>query len=76
MEATRPHFDTVHAKFIYDAERQDSVFVEVNPRIWVAAFLMTAAEINLPDRIVRMAMREEVTPAFDYRTDVVTMTSR
>lgn len=76
MEATGPHFGAVHTEFIYDSERQDFVFVEVNPRIWAAALLTTTAGINFPDMIVRMVMGEEVTPVYDYRTDVVTLTSR
>ena len=76
MEATGPHFGAVHTEFIYDAQRHDFVFIEVNPRVWAASFLATAAGINFPDIIVRMVMGEKVIPTHDYHTDVVTLPSR
>ena len=76
MEETGPHVGAVHTEFIYDAARQDFVFIEVNPRIWAAAYLTTASGINFPDMIVRMAMGKKVTPVNEYRTDVITLTSR
>ena len=76
MEATGPHYGSVHTEFIYDSARGDFIFIEVNPRYWAASFLATAAGINFPDIIVRMVMGEDVTPVHDYRTDVVTLTSR
>ena len=76
MAATGPHYGPVNVEFIYDATRGDFVFVEVNPRYWGYSFLATAAGINFPDIVVRMAMGEDVTPATGYRTDIVTLTSR
>ena len=73
MEATGPHYGAVHVEFMYDRGREDFVFIEVNPRYWGAGFLATASGINFPDMVVRMAMGEEVTPASEYRTDVVTL---
>lgn len=73
---TGPWYGPVNAEFLYDAVRQDFVFIEVNPRYWGYSYLATAAGINFPDLTVRLALGEEVTPVFDYRTDVVTMTSR
>ena len=76
IEATGPHYGAVNVEFIYDGKRGDFVFLEVNPRYWGYSFLATAAGINFPDMIVRMAMGEEVMPVRDYRTDIVTLTSR
>ena len=59
MEATGPHYGVVHVEFIFDAKRGDFVFIEVNPRYWGAAYLATAAGINFPDIVVRMAMGED-----------------
>ena len=76
MEATGPHYGAVNVEFIHDATLNDFVFLEVNPRYWGYSFLATAAGINFPDIIVRMVMGEMMTPVCDYRTDVVTLTSR
>ena len=76
MEATGPHYGAVNAEFIHDAARGDFVFVEVNPRYWGYSFLATAAGINFPDIVMHMVMGEDVTPVTEYRTDVVTLTSR
>ena len=76
MEATGPHYGAVNVEFIFDAARADFVFVEVNPRYWGYSFLATAAGINFPDIIIRMAMGEDMIPTTEYRTDVVTLTSR
>ncbi len=76
MEATGPHYGAINVEFIYDAAREDFVFVEVNPRYWGYSFLATAAGINFPDIVIRMAMGENMTSTTEYRTDVVTLTSR
>lgn len=76
MEATGPHYGAVNVEFIYDTAKGDFVFLEVNPRYWGYSFLATAAGINFPDIIVRMVMGERLSPVSEYRTDVVTLTSR
>ena len=76
FEATGPYFGPANAEFIYDSKGGDYVFLEINPRYWGYSYLATAAGINFPDLAVRLALGEDVAPCFDYRTDVVTMTSR
>ena len=76
MEATGPHYGAVNVEFIHDATIEDFVFLEVNPRYWGYSFLATAAGVNFPDIVMRMVMGEEVAPVSEYRTDVVTLTSR
>ena len=76
MEATGPHYGPVNVEFIHDARREDFVFLEVNPRYWGYSYLATAAGINFPDVVVRMIMGEQVAPMNEYRTDIVTLTSR
>ena len=76
FEATGPYFGPVNAEFILDPDRGDFVFVEINPRYWGYSYLATAAGINFPELTVRLALGQDITPDFEYRTDIVTMTSR
>lgn len=76
FEATGPYFGPVNAEFIFDPDRGDFVFVEINPRYWGYSYLATAAGINFPDLTVRLALGEDVPDSFDYCAEVVTMTSR
>lgn len=75
FEATGPWFGPINVEFLYVPARNDFYFVEINPRYWGYSYLATAAGINFPDISVRLALGEDVAPVFDYRIDVVTMTS-
>lgn len=76
FEASGPWFGPVNAEFIYVEERDEFVFIEVNPRYWGYSYLATAAGVNFPDLTVRLALGEDVEPVLDYRLDIVTITSR
>lgn len=76
LEAAGDWFGPVNTEFLYDPERRDFYFIEINPRYWGYSYLATAAGLNFPDMSVRLALGETVEPQWDYRTDVVTMMSR
>ena len=76
LEASGPWFGPVNIEFLYDATRQTFYFIEINPRYWGYSYLATAAGLNFPELTLRMAEGEEITPQEDYRTDIVTLTSR
>lgn len=73
---TGPWFGPVNAEFIYVPERDEFVFVEVNPRYWGYSYLATAAGVNFPDLSVRVALGEPVEPVLTYSMDVFTIGSR
>lgn len=76
FDTTGPWFGPVNVEFLYDPERGKFLMLEVNPRYWGYSYLATAAGINFPDLTVRIALGEDVTLEFKYRTDVFTLTSR
>lgn len=75
-EETGPWFGPVNVEYLYDPDRREFVFIEVNPRYWGYSYLATAAGINFPDITVRLALGEQVEAKLDYSTDVFTLTSR
>ncbi len=74
--ATGPWYGPVNTEFLYDPDRREFVFLEVNPRYWGYSYLATAAGLNFPDITVRLALGEKPAPSFDYSLDVFTLTSR
>ena len=71
-----PWFGPVNAEFLWSKKHNDFVFIEVNPRYWGYSSLVVAAGLNFPDMCVSLALGEDVTPNFNYRTDIITLPSR
>lgn len=68
-------YGPVNVEFKRDNRDDTLKLLEINPRYWGYSYLSTAAGINFPYIIVKLAMGEPVEDVHNYRTDIVTMRS-